>query len=372
DLLFLRRTGRMRDIGVGVLVVACVGAMFANSMISHAATGAGKFWSVSSDFLHLIASSAWLGALVMLLLFLLRRRRQRIAAADSNEDEEAARFLYMANVLDRFSVVALISVVVILATGTFNGLADIPNAGAMIRTTYGKVLLAKISLLAPLLAVAGLNAFYLKPRLVTFVDGLYQRGGFASESQRAIWKSRLTSMQRLLPWTVAGEVLLVLAVFGVVGVLSQTSTAKGEEDYRASQTTAAAKFEQVATQDNFKLTLQVSPNRVGVNEYDLIVQNAGDGTPLSTVTLARLRFNYTDIPNAVAASEVSLTKFATGEYKAAGSYFTQSGNWRVDVTVRRSDGDDINHAYVLPVNPAPATSTKKGSAFSLPFTVFTW
>jgi len=90
------------------------------------------------------------------------------------------------------------------------------------------------------------------------------------------------------------------------------------------------------------------------------------------VTLARLRFNYTDIPNAVAASEVSLTKFATGEYKAAGSYFTQSGNWRVDVTVRRSDGDDINHAYVLPVNPAPPSSTKKGSAFALPFTVFSW
>jgi copper transport protein len=371
DLLFLGRTARIRNIGVAVLLVACLGTMFANSMISHAATGAGKFWSVSSDLLHLVASSAWLGALVMLLLFLLWRRRQRIAAADSADDEEAARFLYMANVLDRFSVVALISVVVILATGTFNGLADIPNAGAMIHTTYGKVLLAKISLLAPLLATAGLNALYFKPRLVTFVDGLYQRGGFASESQRGIWRRRLTSMQRLLPWTVAGEILLVLAVFGAVGVLTQTSTAKGEEDYRKSQTSAASKFEQVATQDNFKLTLQVSPNRVGINEYDLIIQNA-DGTPLSTVTLARLRFNYTDVPNAVAGSEVSLTRFATGEYKAAGSYFTQPGNWRVDVTVRRSDGDDVNHAYVLPVNPAQTTSTKKGSAFSLPFTVFTW
>src|SRR5439155_257101 len=78
-LLFLGRTARMRDIGIGVLVVACVGAMFANSMISHAATGAGKFWSVSSDLLHLVASSAWLGALVMLLLFMLSRRRQRVA-----------------------------------------------------------------------------------------------------------------------------------------------------------------------------------------------------------------------------------------------------------------------------------------------------
>jgi len=55
-------------------------------------------------------------------------------------------------------------------------------------------------------------------------------------------------------------------VFGAVGVLTQASTAKGEEDYRASQTTAASKFEKVETQDNFKLTLSVSPNRVGVNE----------------------------------------------------------------------------------------------------------
>ncbi len=369
DLLFLGRSARMRDIGLGVLLVACGGALFTYSMISHAATGQGKFWSVTSDFVHLVASSVWLGALVMLLAFLLWRRRRQ--ATEPSDDADATRFLFMANVLDRFSVVAAVSVVAILATGAFNGLADIPNPSAMIHTTYGKVLLAKLSLLGPLLAIAGLNAFYFKPRIVAMVDGLYQRGGTASEAQRGAWRRRLMSMQRALPWTVAGEIALVLAVFGAVAVLTQASTAKGEIAYRVAQTTGASKFEQATTQDNFKLDLQVTPNRVGTNEYDLVVQNA-DGTPVDTVTLARLRFTYTDIPNAVAGSEITLNRFAPGEYKGAGSYFTQQGNWRVDMTVRRSDEDDINHAFVLPVNAQQNATTKNKGTFALPFSVFSW
>ena len=105
--------------------------------------------------------------------------------------EDSARFLYLANVFDRFSVVAALSVAVILATGTFNGLAAVPTAGAMIHTTYGRVLLVKIGLLMPLLAVAGLNAFILKPRFVAAIDTLYQQGGIRRRATRARWTPQL-------------------------------------------------------------------------------------------------------------------------------------------------------------------------------------
>lgn len=363
DLLYLGGSERKRNIGLGTLLAACAGALFTYSMISHAGTGQGKFWSTASDFVHLLASSAWLGALVMLppLLRWLRR------AFDETE-----RFLYLANAFDRFSVVAGISVIAVLATGAFNGLAEIPNAHAMLHTTYGKVLFAKLILLAPLLAVAGLNAYILKPRLVAVIDGLYQEGDGGTEQQRAAWSRRLASLQRTLPITIAVEIALVVAIFAAVGVLSQTATARGEAAQARALKAGGGKFSQAATQDNLKLTLEVSPNRVGLNEYNLTVQNA-DGTPSQTVTQARLRFSYDEVQGAVAPSEIILNKFADGDYRGAGAYFTQPGNWRVDTSVRRSAADDVAHIFVLPVARAEVSATTGGGgAYSLPFNVFNW
>ncbi len=363
DVLFLGKSSRRRNAGLALLLLAGVGAMFTYSMVSHSATAAGRFWSVGSDLLHLGASSAWLGALVMLVPMFAWTRRHF---------EETPRFLVLANVLDRFSIVAGLSVMTILATGAFNGLTEVPNAHAMLHTTYGKVLLAKLSLLAPLLAVAAVNAFALKPRLIRAIDGAYQQGGSGTAEERAARQERVASLQRMLPRTIVIEVALIAAIFAAVGVLSQTSTAKGEVAQKKAATNQAVKFHQEATESKLKLTLDVRPNRVGLNQYDLTIQNA-DGTPSTTVTQARLRFNYDDVQNAVAPSETILTKFAAGEYRGAGAYFTQPGNWRVQTDLRRSDADDVSHQFVLPVARAEATSrAAKGGAFELPFKVFNW
>lgn len=363
DLLFLGSSERKRNIGLGVLLAATGAALFTYSMVSHAGTGQGKFWSVGSDFLHLVASSTWLGALCFLPP-LVRWRRHAL-----DEDE---RFLFLANAFDRFSVVAGISVIVVLATGTFNGLAEIPNKEAMLDTTYGKVLLAKLIIMAPLLAVAGLNAFVLKPRLVAVIDGLYQQGGAGSEPQRAAWSGQLATLQRVLPITIVAEIVLVAAVFAAVGVLSQTATAKGEIAQDRALSAAGATFNQTAMQGDLKLTLEVSPNKVGINQFNLSVQTA-EGKPAATVTFARLRFNYDDVQNAVAPSQIDLNRFADGDYRGAGAYFTQPGNWRAEATVRRSDGDDATHIFVLPVGRAASTAKSGGaSAYELPFTVFNW
>ncbi len=364
DLLFLGSSRLKRNSGLGLMIVATIGALLTYSMVSHSAGDTGKFWAVSSDFVHLLASAAWLGALAMIFIFL-RWRRQALG--------DAARWLYIANVFDRFSILAALSVTTILATGTFNGLAAVPTAGAMIHTTYGRVLLAKIALLLPLLAVAGLNAFVLKPRFVAAIDTLYQQGGTASESTRAHWTPQLRRLRELLVPTVAIEIALVLAIFAAVGVLTQTTTAAGEIASEKAAKTPPTKFDQKAAQSGLTFELIVSPNQADtVNEYTLDIRNP-DGSPTTTVTEARLRFSYPDAPNAVAPSEILLTRFNPGEYKGAGVYFTTKGNWRIDMTIRRSVGDDVSHAFLLPVAQAPAnTRVGGGSPFELPFTVFNW
>ncbi|HET6615893.1 MAG TPA: copper resistance protein CopC [Dehalococcoidia bacterium] len=364
DLLYLGGTSRKRLAGTWIVIAASLGAMFTYSMVSHGAGETGKVWSVGSDFLHFAASSAWLGALVMLPLLMWWRRR--------NVDDEQG-FLWMANSFDRFSVIAGLSVATVLATGIFNGLVELPEWSAFVDTTYGKVLLAKLIIVAPLLAVAGLNAWVLKPRLVASIDGLYQEGAGGSDADRATSQRHLSWLQRWLPRTILLEIALVVAVFAAVGVLSQTSTAKGEIASDAAANEANTKFEQTSTvAGGLQMTLEVTPNRVGVNDYTMLLTDP-QGAPLETITQARLRFTYEDIPDAIAPSELLLTKAGDGSYTGNGAYFTQPGNWRVEVGIRRSDGDDISQAYVLPVlRPEALPSEATGGIFDLPFTSLTW
>lgn len=368
DLLYLARSAAMRRAGTVVLITASAGAMLCYSLISHSATGEGKFWSVTSDFLHLAASAMWLGALVMLIP-VLRWARTHL-------EDESTRFLFLANAFDRFSIVAGLSVAAVLVTGVFNGLVEIPEWGAFTDTTYGRVLLAKLIIVGLLLLpVAGLNALVLKPRLVAAIDGLYQDGGSRDARRRERASGQLTALQRWLPITIAVEVALVVAVFASVAVLTQTSTAKGEIAQEEAARQASTEFTDVKDAGELRLGLEITPNRVGINRYTLSVQGI-DGASVTTVTQARLRFTYVNPsqPDVVqpVAELLLRASIVEGEFEGQGAYFTQPGTWQVEAGIRRSDGDDVSRTFVVSASPTDAAADDDGGAYALPFDSLEW
>lgn len=364
DVLFLAKSARWRNVGLTIAIAASLGALLTYSLVSHSAVGEGRYWSTASDYLHLVASAVWLGALIMLVPVLMWVRKRF---------DETTRFLYLANTFDRFSIVAGVSVVIIIATGAFNGMAAVPTSDAMTETTYGRVLLAKIALILPLLAIAGVNALVLKPRLVSVIDGLYQRGGTEDRNRRAAWERSLAWLQSWLPRTIAVEIVLVVAVFASVGVLTQTSTAEGEIAQQRAAEQAGNVFRDVRTDGDLTLELKIQPNTVGLNRYD--VQITESGGPIEDVTQARLRFFYQD-PAATGTddqgfAELLLRQSADGGYTGQGAYFTQPGSWRVEVGIQQEEGDDISRTFIVGVAP-PEVDTTSDDPWSLPFTVFTW
>ena len=131
------------------------------------------------------------------------------------------------------------------------------------------MLLAKIALIIPLLGIAGINAFVLKPRLVAAIDASYQQGGAPDEQARARMGGALRRLQRVLPVTIIAEIALIVGVFAVVGVLSQTSTAKGEVGAEAGVPDRRHRSSARPSESGgLKLTLDITPNRVGINQYD--------------------------------------------------------------------------------------------------------
>jgi len=191
--------------------------LFILSLVSHAnAVPAGSFWATASDFVHLATAAIWIGGLVAVAALLLWSRR----AVDPPD-----RPALLATALQRFSLVAATSLTLLLATGLFNALVEVPAWSALIDTAYGRALTLKLVLVLPLLAVAGLNAFILRPGLVRKVQ--QEAGG-------------IEELRRLLARTVPLEAALGIAVLAVVGVLTQYTPARTELEAAVQPAAAAA------------------------------------------------------------------------------------------------------------------------------------
>jgi copper transport protein len=103
--------------------------------------------SVAFDATHLTAVSIWIGGLVCLVAVLLRAPRAL---------PDAGRVL-ASDTVARFSRVALWSVIVIAITGLVRATAELSSPAQLLTTGYGRSLMLKASLLAPILVLARRN-----------------------------------------------------------------------------------------------------------------------------------------------------------------------------------------------------------------------
>jgi putative copper resistance protein D len=181
---------RVRAIGLsasGAVIVASL-AWFGHGV---AGEGVGGLIHLAADIAHLLAASAWIGALVILLKLVGQRApltRSRVASAQA--------------ALAGFSMAGTVMVAIITVTGLINGVFLI-GPGAILtfgNTPYGQILIAKLLLFAMMLGCASLNRFHLTPRL-------------AAEGQES--GAALAALRR----SIAIETMFALIVLGLVGWL---------------------------------------------------------------------------------------------------------------------------------------------------------
>jgi putative copper resistance protein D len=158
----------------------------------HAAATEGLDGTIhlASDALHLVAAGAWLGALWPLAILL--------GAACRDGDPMSAAIAHQTT--RRFSVLGMISVAAILATGVVNTYEILGPLAFSIGTDYNRFLLVKIGLFFAMLAIAVVNRRRLTPQLSDERD-----------RRRAMRQLRSNSLAE------AGLGLLILAIVAVLG-----------------------------------------------------------------------------------------------------------------------------------------------------------
>ncbi|MFF7265967.1 copper resistance CopC/CopD family protein [Streptomyces sp. NPDC008159] len=124
--------------GAGVLLSVGLAGTWAAA--EHASAGIQVPVAMTSSVLHLLAMAVWLGGLTALLTVLYRAPETLSAA-----------------VVTRFSRLAFASVVVLVVTGVYQSWRGLGSWSAFTTTAYGQVLLAKLAVVALLLAAAAFS-----------------------------------------------------------------------------------------------------------------------------------------------------------------------------------------------------------------------
>lgn len=131
-----------------------------SALAGHSISGRPQGLSVVNDVVHLAAGGIWLSGIVVLAALLPAAWRRRA---------ELDRLRLVSLCVSGFARVALISMVVLVVTGTINSLFHVGRLADLWRSPYGQALFFKLGLFVFVLALGGITHFSLRTRLAAAV-----------------------------------------------------------------------------------------------------------------------------------------------------------------------------------------------------------
>lgn len=267
------------------------------------------------DFVHLVAAAGWVGTLVALLATL------PIVLALTAPGERAR---IVGPLVARVSLVATVSVALLIATGTFAGIVHVGSVERLVSTLYGRVLLAKLALVAILLALGAVNR-------QVFTPAFRRARGALPEGRRGLDGFR---------GVVVTEVVLLAVVLAVTGALAGIAPQEHAVLAPTSKT-----FE--AEGNEFQARLTLEPAVLGVNGVTMLLSD-DDGAPLTDVV--RLTLVLVHLDEDVPPAETVLEPAEAGGTFTGNVTFGLPGEWLVTAKVQRSTtyDDDADFFVTIP------------------------
>jgi copper transport protein len=284
--------------GLGVLIAATP------ALSGHARVEGG--FAVVSDWVHVLAAAAWIGGLAFVLLALWRASGERWPLAS--------------RAVPRFSALAVVSVAALLVAGVVNGYLEVRSWSGLWETTYGRLLLVKVALVLPVLALGAFNNRFSVPRL---------RAGIASAIER----------RRFLHAT-AAELALVVCIVGVTAVLVAEPPAK------AQQALEAGPVSRDAFVHPYQINLVVDPARTGPNEVHVYLLNHLTGQP---ARVDEVRIGASLPAAGLGPLRLEAVPAGPGHVVVPAATFPLTGLWTLRLDIRRGEFDQVSTTLTIPI-----------------------
>lgn len=261
-----------------------------------------------------------------------------------------------------------------MVTGTYQAWRNVGEWAALVNTTYGWLLLAKITgmctlialgylargrvhrLQAPVSAITAAQATAVlekaRVKAIPVRAGAPGRknngrhvdtGSEDPDDEAQLNADSATVTLRRLRWGVGAEVLIAASVLGATAVLVNTPTARETYSPPAS---AVVAFNTGGPQGSGRVSVLMTPDRLGPNQFRFSVTNAA-GHP----------FRPSQIEAALALPQQNLGPLAMklsaqkpGTYLSAPVIVTITGQWQLQITIRTDAFDETTVSIPVSVH----------------------
>lgn len=296
-LAALRLAGPLRwgDRPTRVMVAGVFVALaLSQSVAGHAMATTPVALRLPLDMLHVLFAAVWFGGLVQLYRY-----------ARSEDASGTA--------IARYSRLALVSVAVLVSTGTYAALAESDLSLDALGTAYGRILLAKIVLFVLILPIANLNRTRHVPGIVA-----------------AVPESALM-LQRFVRF----ELATLFVVLGLTAWLIETTPTRHALHKASAPSGPVNEVQKLPSGARLRLTIE--PGRVGPNAIAVRVSTAA-GAPDAAVDEVRLTGTLKQ--RKINQLPVKVRRRRAGVWTVAREALPLAGRWRFDVAVRRGEFDE--------------------------------
>jgi copper transport protein len=321
------KEGKPRRVVLAILTLATLATV---SLSGHGAAQGDYSFAVFADWLHLTAVSFWVGGLITLIWVVTAVWR----ALPSDKQRVA-----LATLIPNFSVVALISVAVIVITGLYASIQQIPSLDALIQTIYGESLTIKVVLFLVMLALGAVHLLATGKRFV---------------AARQVNAPRLF---RNFRWLIAVEAAVGAIAIAFAGLMTLSPPPRGTilaTQYAQSipvPSGALVLFARPAP--DLSVSLSSRPDNTP-QTFDTLI---GDANKQPALNVLRVIYEFTLLDQDIGVTRVNVDSGSQGHYLASGSYLTIPGMWRVRVIVRRAGVEDVAATFPFyRAGPTPGAS----------------
>ncbi len=254
--------------------------------------------ALGADVVHVGAAALWLGGLVGLAMVLARRSADTVDAT--------------AGIIGRFSQMALWSVLALTVAGAaLTVIGSDADLHAIVSTTWGRLVLAKIGLAAIVIAVAAWNRRSLVPALVR---------GDEPDTRPTRWRRLLRAVRV--------EVVLLVVVVCLTAILVNVPparTAVADGSGRVSRTQGV---------DTGTVALTVDPAVAGTNTIEFRYTDSS-GRAVDLATSATIEFSQPSAGLAPITRRVPSS--GPGVFVISGNELSIPGTWTIAIAVRTGD-----------------------------------
>ncbi len=278
----------------------------------HASELAPRAVSLVADAVHVTAAALWLGGLVGLLMVL------RIRSASTVRST--------ALIIGRFSRMAFWTVLALAVAGlTLTLTGSDASLHALLTTTWGQLVLAKIGLTLIIVIIAAWNRRTLVPSLTAPTD---------DDAALAVrWATLLR--------TVRAEALVLVVILCLTAVLVNTPAA------RYATTAKSGPVNIVQRVDTGQVGLTVDPAVVGSNRVEIRYTDE-TGQTINVANTMSIEFSQPSAGVAPITRQVLASE--PGVFVIDGNELSVAGTWTISVAVRTGDFTEQRTAFEVPVN----------------------